>query len=108
MPLSKGQTNNKKGRPKGARDRVTLELNKWLENDIMVRGDYRHPITILLEVANDKNVPIELRIRAAEKILPYISRRMAQAVEVTGSEGGAIEVSLSGAKDALTKLLDRK
>ena len=105
MAMPKGQSGNPKGRTPGSKNKITLLLNEWLEKDIMVSGDFKHPMTIMLEVANNEELDWDVRLRAAEKIMPYIRARMSQ-VELTGKDGGPLEVNLSGAKDVLAQLIN--
>jgi hypothetical protein len=64
MPI--GHTNNPHGRPVGSRNRRTTETFERLE----ARGD-KDPADFLSEIVTNEAEPKELRVQAANFLLPY-------------------------------------
>ena len=66
MGLYPGQTNNPNGRPVGSRNRRTTEVFLRLED----RGD-KDPADFLSEIVTNEQEPKELRVQAANFLMPY-------------------------------------
>lgn len=67
------------GRPKGARNRYSKALAARMKASGMTE-----PLDVLLMMANDPDLPIELRLKAAAAACPYVHKRKPIALEVTG------------------------
>ena len=64
--MPQGHTNNPNGRPLGSRNRRTTETFERLEG----RGD-KDPADFLSEIVSNENEPKELRVQAANFLMPY-------------------------------------
>jgi hypothetical protein len=60
-----------KGRPKGAKNKRTVELIKKA-----AASSYMDPIDLLLSVVSDDAADIELRVRAAGLAAPYLRAKL--------------------------------
>lgn len=83
------RTGNPKGRPKGARNKKTVEAVAKIEASGLTPLDY------MLGVLRNENLPHEERMDAAKSAAPYVHARLA-SVESTGPGGGALVVNLVG------------
>jgi hypothetical protein len=102
MGLKKGQTNNKTGRPKGAPNKVTTDLRKWVECLIDKN---------LKKMERDlKQLEPKDRLIILEKLMQYsIPKQQSISVEAQiQAEYGALEQLLSNAPDeAIKKITER-
>ena len=80
------------GRPKGSKNKRTLAILDKL-------GDF-HPVTELAELAQDKSLPVELRLDCLKTLLPYT------AAKITPVEAVAFERQNNPDSDPLSYLLD--
>ncbi len=71
-----------------------------------------HPLDLLLAIINDEvrgkdgkltELPLALKIEAAKAAAPYLHRKLPQAVELDGPDGGPLRYSMD-----LTKLNDEE
>lgn len=62
-----------------------------------------HPVIYMMLVAADPDNEVALRLNAAGKAAPYVASQL-KAVELTGEDGGPIEVDLTSAKQRLAKM----
>ncbi len=71
-----------------------------------------HPLDLLLAIINDEvrgkdgkptELPVALKLEAAKAAAPYLHRKLPQAVELDGTDGGPIRYSMD-----LTKLTDEE
>ena len=62
-----------------------------------------HPVTYMLMVAADEDEDKNLRMAAAGKAAPYIAASL-KAVELTGDDGGPVQVELTDAKARLAQM----
>lgn len=88
-------TDNRKynGRPKGSSNLKTRALEERLQTHMLKKfgiEDY-DPVIALAEIAEDKAVSLELRASCHKSIIPYIHAAK-KAVEISGPDGGAIEI----------------
>ena len=60
-----------KGRPKGAKNKRTIELIKKA-----AASDYVDPVDFLLSVVRDSAVDMDLRVRAAGVAAPYLRAKL--------------------------------
>ena len=67
------------GRKRGSKDRYSKALAAKMHET-----GYTEPLDILLMIANDPEVPVEIRAKAAKDACPFVHRRKPQALEVTG------------------------
>lgn len=75
-----GQSGNPKGKPKGAvgkHTKMTLEERKALLDEC----EWLTPLRFLMSVMCFDENPLDVRMEAAKAALPYIHRKMPQAVE---------------------------
>lgn len=73
------------GRPKGSINKRSKELLELLEQ----KPNWQHPIDFLTDVYLDSSKDINLRVKAATDVLPYITPKLKQ-IEITGEDGGPI------------------
>ncbi len=64
---------------------------------------YGNPIEALAEIAYDDGNPIDLRLRALQDFAKYGNAQI-KSIEITGQDGGAIEVK-HGLKDQIMQTL---
>ena len=86
MPFKKGEG----GRPRGAGNRATREVK-----DIFIRlggPDGALYAQQLHDLATGKHGDPHVRIKALSVIAPYVWRKLAERIELTGVNGGPIEV----------------
>lgn len=81
------ETNNPRGRPKGSVNKLTQALQEMLDAEPGI-----HPAVILKRVANDTANEVNIRVQAATALLPYMAPKLKQ-VEITGQDGGPLEVT---------------
>lgn len=67
------------GRKRGTKNRYSKELAARMR-----ATGYAEPLDILLMIANDPSVPVEIRARAAKDAAVYVHRRKPVALEVSG------------------------
>lgn len=81
------------GAPAGTTSRWAVELRNILPKVMKVRYgiDNYHPVIAMAEIACDANNPLELRLDAHKAIAPYFQPKL-QNIEVSGPEGGPLEV----------------
>jgi hypothetical protein len=88
MPrLNRGAPGGKRpgaGRPKGSKNKATVE------RQAVITADGITPLDYLLKVVRDEGELRPVRIDAANKAAPYVHPRLA-AVEHTGKGGGPIQ-----------------
>lgn len=78
------------GRPKGSRDRATIEQRGTLEE--LARAHTSTALNVLVSVAQASDSDAA-RVSAANAILDRGYGKPSQAVEHTGPEGGPIEIA---------------
>ena len=83
MALPKGRTNNPKGKPKGTLNKSTAEVKGLAQT--YGPGALTTLATIMRNSDND-----QARIAAAKELLDRGYGKTAQAVELTGKDGGPI------------------
>jgi hypothetical protein len=76
------------GRPKGTLNRIN-KLVKERMAEAIASGDSKHPAQILLDIANDAEMPPGIRRSAAADLLPYLMP-IKFNVEVETSEVDAV------------------
>lgn len=79
---------NRKGRPVGSKNRVTLLTNAQ-RMAIVTKGELT-PLQFLQSVAMDETQDIETRRKAAADVAPYLHRK--KPIAVDGGEGQPITV----------------
>jgi len=67
------------GREAGGKNRYNRELERILKE----RGEVT-PLEVFQAVMADRNVSVELRVKAALGAAPYVHRRKPQAMEIAG------------------------
>lgn len=67
------------GKKQGSKHRFQRELDAKLKAD----GELT-PLDVMLAMMQDKELPPEIRIRAAQGAAPFVHRRKPQALEITG------------------------
>lgn len=77
------------GRPPGSKSR----FNKNLLDQMEAEG-LENPAMILLRWANDGCMPIDVRLEAAGKALPYFAQKQPTAVHVTGQLGATVSYEM--------------
>lgn len=95
-----------RGRPPESPNRVNSDLLEMLQQAMKLRYglDRYDPVVALAEIACDSSNPVEIRMNAHAKVAPYVRAQLKQ-VEITGANGGAIEVKTS-LIDVITASLD--
>jgi len=61
-------------------------LSEHVEAILQQLGPESHPLRILLQIASRCDIPLETRIDAAARALPYCAPRL-QSTEISGPEG---------------------
>lgn len=74
------------GRPKGSVNKLDSEARAWAQESGLL------PLKYLLGVMRDTEQPQEMRMDAAKAAAPYVHARL-QAVQLSGEDGGAIQVA---------------
>ena len=87
MPL--GGKRQGAGRPRGSRNRKTVETTKAVESSGLT------PLDFMLQLMRDEGQPLPMRQDAAKNAAPYVHARLA-AVELSGKGGGPVELVLRG------------
>jgi hypothetical protein len=84
-PFQKGKSGNPGGRPK-------------IPDDVKEAARALTPVAIatLQEVCTDPDAPASARVTAAEALLNRAWGKPSQAVELSGKDGGAIDVNVTG------------
>ena len=73
-----------KGRPPGSPNKLTAELTEWLEADLAGAGKkYVHPVFIMIDMANDRELSPELQLAAADKAAKYLPAPVVNTQEPT-------------------------
>jgi hypothetical protein len=70
-----------RGRPKGS---INKRSEAFREMVLNLSPNYKHPGEILMEAANNEELPIELRLMAAEKLMPYLEPKL-RVQEITAA-----------------------
>ena len=90
------------GRVKGTPNK-TIPALASLHTDVIKRINDQYgtghigeetPLEFLMRLQNDADVPLDVRVDAAKSALPYVHQRLPQAIEHTGKDGEAIEMTL--------------
>jgi hypothetical protein len=94
----------KYGRPKGALGKKTLAIQDLMnQSDILeeiASGERSSPILFLMDIMEDENLDLDIRIEAASKTLPYLHRKMPQAIEnIMTNADKAFEISFIEKED---------
>lgn len=102
MPPSKD--GSKRGRLPGSKNKAT-QLLEDAQALIKEKFDIEnwHPVIYMMLVAADPDQDETLRLNAAGKAAPYVASQL-KAVELTGQDGGPVEVELTDAKARLAKM----
>ena len=115
-PYKPGQSGNPNGRPKGAKDGIVACLRRELkkrapdkalkrleEMGLNLRGKTNaHVIAAILTTASTEG-----REKALRMVLEYTEPKPRQALELTGADGGPVQVTVEDARARLTTLVDR-
>lgn len=96
------------GRPKGSLNRSNVDLIEYLQSRMkeLYGLDRYDPVVAMAVIACDVNNPVDLRLAAHKAVAPYVRPQLKQ-VEITGADGGAIEVRTS-LIDVITASLEEK
>jgi hypothetical protein len=89
------------GRTAGTPNRRTTDLMERLE---ALGCD---PLEGLARIAADPTTDTTLRARVFADLLPYLYPKR-KALEMTGADGGAVEIDLAGVKELLAERVMRK
>jgi hypothetical protein len=81
----KGQTGNPAGKPKGALTKVG-KMTLAERQKLVEENDWLTPLRFLMSVMVCEENPLDVRMDAAKAALPYIHRKMPQAVELHDPE----------------------
>ncbi len=87
MPFKPGQSGNPKGRPKGSKNKNTLEAIAVLEKKGI------NPLEEMADMATDENVSETVRARLLCELASYIYPKR-KAVEVSGPDEEALTVKI--------------
>jgi len=101
-PLAKD--GSRRGRIPGSKNKAAQLLEdaqKLIEEKLGVVNF--HPVTYMLLVAADEEKDDNLRMTAAGKAAPYVAQQL-KAVELTGDDGGPVQVELTDAKARLAQM----
>lgn len=101
-PLSKD--GSRRGRLPGSKNKATQLLEdaqKEVEEKFGIVNF--HPVTFMMLIAADEDNDKTLRLNAAGKAAPYVASQL-KAIEVTGEDGGPVQVELTDAKTRLAKM----
>lgn len=81
------------GRKYGSVSRRTIELRERLQAHMQTKYNIENydPVIALAEMAEDTTAPLDLRAACHKAILPYVHAQI-KAIELSGPDGGAIEV----------------
>lgn len=80
-----GETGNPKGKPKGALTKVG-KMTLAERQKLVEENDWLTPLRFLMSVMVCEENPLDVRMDAAKAALPYIHRKMPQAVELHDPE----------------------
>ena len=97
------------GRPHGAFNRSTKELVERIQKTMKQRYgiDNYDPVIAIAEIACDVTNPLEIRLLAHSKVAPYVRPQLKQ-IELTGAEGGPLEIKHSVADELLALMVGDK
>lgn len=76
------------GRPKGSKNKRSEEFRELLTSI----PNFKHPGVFLAEIYMDDEQDVQLRVRAATELLPYMESKMKQ-IEIGGPDGSSIPVA---------------
>jgi hypothetical protein len=74
------------GRPKGARDKISKELEKAVAEMPSTLGDGLLPLDYMLAVMRDQKADDSMRLEAAKSAAPYVHKKQPADVNLTGVE----------------------
>lgn len=95
----------KMGRPLGGKNKNQLLLEqaqKQIEEKFGIK-DF-HPVIYMLMVAADDDKDESLRMQAAKSAAPFIIPQL-KAIELTGDDGGPVQVDMALVNDKLRRAL---
>jgi len=97
----------RRGRPPGAKGKknLAIELAGGVSALETLAKEYESPLQFLARIYSNKKHPILVRTQAAQACLPYWHSKVATKIEVTGEEGGPIEIATADAKTKLSSAL---
>jgi hypothetical protein len=87
MPFKPGQSGNPEGRPKGSKNKNTIEAIEILEKKGM------NPLEVMADMAMDENVSESVRARLLCELASYIYPKR-KAVEISGPDDEALTVKI--------------
>jgi hypothetical protein len=96
--MSDGGKREGAGRPKGSKNKATLEQ----QAEIAATGET--PLDYMIRVMRDKTVDHDRRDKMAAAAAPYVHAKLA-AIEHTGKNGGAIETTNVSDRDMARAVL---
>ena len=83
-----------KGKKTGGRKAGSVnKINRPRERAKALAGEGQTPVEFLLGVMRDQSKELFIRMDAGKAVAPYLHSRKATAIEVTGKDGGPIELS---------------
>ena len=85
MGFKKGQG----GRPKGSKNKRTLATLK------AIAESGQTPLAFMIRLMRNKSAPYAMRLDAAKSAAPFVHRRLA-VTEITGPDGGPLNVKITG------------
>jgi hypothetical protein len=77
------------GRPKGSKSK-TLRGAKLMEN----LAGRKPPVEWLIDLMHNQRRPFRFRVEAAKALLPYTARKLPEAHEISGPNGGPVRTIL--------------
>ncbi len=100
MTFKKGESGNPSGRPK-----IVMADGRSLRD--LAREHTVAAVETLVRVMKDEEAPHAAQVQAASNILDRGWGKAAQAVELTGAEGGPVQtrIDLTGAPDEVVRYL---
>lgn len=70
-----------------------VSTRNWLTaGEAEALADGLSPVEFLINTFRDEGISHPIRMEAAKSLLPYISKRAPQAIEVTGANGGPLDM----------------
>lgn len=79
-PFEKGRSGNPAGKPKGAKNKITVEIIRALTASGLT------PVEFMTAVYRDDSQPMELRLEAASRVAPYVHPKILFRID-EGSAG---------------------